>query len=106
VTVTPKDPFGNFLGPGYADSISLTATMGEFTSDIEDNLDGTYTVTLRTPSYLKEEDISIRVNVGDTDATFNLEEISDRPPETTGNWLMWALLIVVLLIVIILIWIS
>ncbi|MCW4048418.1 MAG: S8 family serine peptidase [Candidatus Bathyarchaeota archaeon] len=106
VTVTPKDPYDNFLGPGYADYISLTATRGEFVSDIEDNLDGTYTVTLRTPSYMNEEDIDIRVNVGDADTTFNLDEESDRPDDgiSIGDWLKWAIVIVVLLIIILLIW--
>lgn len=105
ITLTPKDTFGNYLGPGYADSISLTSTKGEFVSAIEDKLDGSYTVTLRTPSYEKEEDIDIRVNVGGADTTFELEEISDRPPADEDNWLIWAILIIVLLIIIALLWI-
>ena len=105
ITLTPKDTFGNYLGPGYANSISLTSTKGEFVSAIEDKLDGSYTVTLRTPSYEKEEDIDIGVNVGGADTTFELEEISDRPPADEDNWLIWAILIIVLLIIIALLWI-
>lgn len=104
VIVTPKDTYGNYLGPGYATSISLTPTKGEFVSDIEDNLDGTYTVTLRTPSYEKEENINIGINVKSASTTFELAEISDRPTPA-DNWLIWVILIIALLIIIAFLWI-
>lgn len=101
VTVIPKDVFGNYLGPGYAGAISLTPSKGEFVDDIKDNLDGTYTVTLRIPSYEKEEDIDIKVNVKGTDTSFNLEEKSDRVIKP-ANWLIWVILIIVLIVIIVL----
>jgi hypothetical protein len=105
VTLIPKDTFGNYLGPGYADLISLTSTNGEFVSPIEDNLDGSYTVALRTPSYLEEENIDVSVNFKDTDTTIDLGDISDRPPaEEENNWITWAILIIVLLIIIVILW--
>lgn len=104
VTVTPRDTFDNYLGPGYAAAISLTPSKGEFVDDIEDNLDGTYTVTLLTPSYEKEEDINIGVNVRGTDTSFSLAEKSDRviPPD---NWLIWVISIIVLIVFVVLLWI-
>jgi len=108
-TVTPKDPFGNFLGPGYADSISLTATRGEFIGEVEDNLDGTYSLTLRTPSYVNEDDIDIGVNVGGVDTTVRLDRVSNRPEVegvTWHDWLPWVIGILVELAILILIWIS
>jgi hypothetical protein len=106
ITLTPKDTFGNYVGPGYADFISLTSTNGEFVSAIEDELDGSYTVALHTPSYVKEEDVNIRVNFKDADTTFELDEISNRPTEEEENWLLWAILIAVLLIIIAILWIK
>ncbi|UCE28559.1 MAG: hypothetical protein JSV85_04565 [Candidatus Bathyarchaeota archaeon] len=103
--MTPRDAYENYLGPGYATSILFTPTKGEFVDDIEDNLDGTYTVTLRTPSHEKEEDITVGVSIRDTVTAFNLAEKSDIiiPPD---NWLIWAALIIVLVLVIVLSWIS
>jgi len=108
-TITPMDPLGNFLGPGYADSISLSTNWGEFVGDIEDNLDGTYSVTLRTPSYMNEADIDIGVSIGDVDRTVNLDEVSNRPVDggpTLWDWLPWAIGILVDLLILILIWLS
>ena len=101
VTVTPKDAFGNYLGPGYSGAILIKPSKGDLVDDIKDNLDGTYTVTLRIASYEKEENINIGANIKGADTSFNLADKSDRiePPEE--NWWIWVILIIVLIIIII-----
>jgi hypothetical protein len=45
VTITPKDVYGNNLGPGRSDGISVTDVPGTtVTGPVTDNGDGTYTV--------------------------------------------------------------
>lgn len=47
VTITPRDPYGNNLGPGRADGISVTGVPGTtVTGPLQDNGDGTYTVPI------------------------------------------------------------
>jgi len=43
--ITPKDRFGNYLGPGFSHLIKLRATMGQF-NQVQDNNDGTYSAVL------------------------------------------------------------
>lgn len=50
VKVTPKDRFGNFLGPGFSEHIHLETTSGEFSVVIDDDLNGTYGQSLRVLS--------------------------------------------------------
>ncbi|MCP5051599.1 MAG: hypothetical protein GY940_30810, partial [bacterium] len=45
LTLTPKDRFGNYLGPGFSRLIKLGATMGQF-NPVKDNNDGTYSAVL------------------------------------------------------------
>lgn len=47
VAVTPRDRFGNFLGPGYADRIRISLPDAKPTGPIVDRLDGTYTQELQ-----------------------------------------------------------
>ncbi|MEP6892188.1 MAG: trypsin-like peptidase domain-containing protein [Gaiellaceae bacterium] len=45
ITITPRDPHGNHLGPGRADAISLVGVPGTtVTGPVTDNGDGTYIV--------------------------------------------------------------
>jgi len=45
VTITPKDKYGNNLGPGRGDGIAITGIPGTtVTGPAVDNGDGTYTV--------------------------------------------------------------
>ena len=43
IKVTPVDEFGNYLGPGYSSQVSIE--LHDFTGDsqLQDNLDGSYT---------------------------------------------------------------
>lgn len=48
-TITPKDKYGNKLGPGRGDSISVSGAPGTIvTGPVIDNGDGTYTVPVST----------------------------------------------------------
>jgi hypothetical protein len=45
ITVVPKDKYGNNLGPGRGDGISITGAPGTtVTGPVRDNGDGSYTV--------------------------------------------------------------
>ena len=46
-TITPRDRYGNLLGPGRQDAFSLTGTVGTHViGSVQDKNDGTYTVDL------------------------------------------------------------
>lgn len=74
VTVTPKDPLGNYLGPRYSAVISMTASKGTFVGGLKDNLDGTYTQILNLPAGVNVRDVDITISVKDEELTFNLAE--------------------------------
>ncbi len=74
VTVTPKDPLGNYLGPRYSAVISMTASKGTFVGGLKDNLDGTYTQILNLPAGVDVRDVDITIGVKDEELTFNLAE--------------------------------
>jgi hypothetical protein len=45
ITLIPKDKYGNNLGPGKGDGLSITGAAGTtVTGPIRDNLDGSYTI--------------------------------------------------------------
>ncbi|MAX19023.1 MAG: hypothetical protein CL709_04065 [Chloroflexi bacterium] len=47
VTVPPYDDFGNFIGPGFADSVTVnTTSILVPSSSVDDGLDGSYTHNL------------------------------------------------------------
>ena len=47
VTVIPYDDFGNFIGPGFADSVTVNTTgILVPSSSVDDDLDGSYTLIL------------------------------------------------------------
>lgn len=47
VTITPRDPYGNNLGPGRADGILVTGVPGTtVTGPVKDNGDGSYTIPI------------------------------------------------------------
>lgn len=48
ITLTPRDKYGNALGPGRASSLPVTGATGTtVTGPVKDNGDGTYTVPIR-----------------------------------------------------------
>lgn len=42
VRVVPRDQFGNYLGPGYPVTVTISDTKGERQVQLTDNVDGTY----------------------------------------------------------------
>lgn len=48
ITITPKDPYGNNLGPGRGDGLTITGAPGTVvTGPVKDNGDGSYTVPVK-----------------------------------------------------------
>jgi Mg-chelatase subunit ChlD len=50
VTIIPKDPSGNYLGPGHADRISFFVKEATFVGMVRDNLDGSYSQRFQFPA--------------------------------------------------------
>ena len=42
LAIMPRDAFGNYLGPGHANALSLRTPQGRVIGSLVDNLDGTY----------------------------------------------------------------
>ncbi len=77
VRVTPKDPHGNFLGPGYSGLITVAVTGGRDSGPLRDNLDGSYTQTVIVPLSTDEQDVQVTVTVGEASTDFGLDEKLD-----------------------------
>ena len=59
--VTPKDRFGNLLGPGYAGYMTITPSAGTVVTPLIDRLNGSYEVTVSVPSGQANPTIDIAV---------------------------------------------
>ncbi len=103
ITVTPRDQYGNNVGPGRGDGLTVTGTPGTtLTGPVRDNGDGSYTAPVswdqssgNTPGVVVGQPGRPPVVVRDPTAT-----------EGVGtNWkvLFWILLIVTLLLLVLLI---
>ena len=77
VQVTPKDPYGNFLGPGHSGGITVAAKGGKVSGPLRDNLDGSYTQTIIVPDKMDEQNVQISVKVGKASTAFNLTKMLD-----------------------------
>ena len=102
VTFTPRDPFGNYLGPGRLDSFEVGAQPGgELVGSVIDNGDGAYT-----------QEVAWDPKAGG-DAAVSVTQ-PDRPPVilTPGKgklgcpaWLWWLLVLGwVLLVILLIVW--
>lgn len=60
VTVTPRDRFGSYLGPGYADRLQIKAPGAKALGPLNDRLDGTYTQELWQPR-VREVRVEVRM---------------------------------------------
>lgn len=63
IIITPKDSYGNYLGPGYVQDIHVTIARGKLVSPLKDNLDGTYTQTVQYPVTLDIRQLGLIVDV-------------------------------------------
>lgn len=79
VIITPKDMFGNFLGPRYSGTIKLTSSQGTFIGTIFDNLDGSYHQNLQLDAAIDVKKVDITVNVEEMSFSFNLAEKLKKP---------------------------
>lgn len=85
VTVIPKDPLGNYLGPGYSGAVTLIASKGRFIGKTEDNLDGTYSRALRLPISFDIKKINISVEVKGIRFSFNLANMMKRSDPASAH---------------------
>lgn len=101
ITVTPRDPFGNNLGPGRGDGITINGVPGTtVTGPAKDNGDGSYTVP-------------ISWNPGSGQGPGVVVDQPGRPPVVVQpppkphhkwKWLVWFQLLVILILILLLLW--
>jgi len=61
VTITPRDAFGNLVGPGHADALALSVSRGELVESLVDAGDGTYRQRLMLPPGGSVKDVRVEV---------------------------------------------
>jgi hypothetical protein len=54
VTATPRDAWGNLIGPRRAKRVSIRPAWGRTVGEIQDNLDGGYSQLVETPARLEQ----------------------------------------------------
>lgn len=60
--ITPRDALGNYLGPGYSNSLIFQTPQGRVIGKTEDNLDGTYKQVIEVPKSLKARDVNLSIS--------------------------------------------
>ena len=99
-TFTPKDKYGNFVGPGRNDGFTVVGTYGSNTvGQVKDNGDGSYEIEVEFDPTLGDEP-GIVIEQIDTPASVFCNPNKDKPSNKLG--LLWWLLLLLLLIIIIL----
>jgi len=102
VAIVPKDAFGNFMGPGYANLIAFRATGAEFVGLVDDDNAGEYSRILHLPSSKDVNDVLVEVDIFGNQINFNLgEELQRRCG--LGIWILnwWWLILIFLLFVLV-----
>lgn len=84
IVLTLRDPFDNFLGPRYSRDIHFSSSHGHLVGDVQDNLDGSYTQTLRLPPDVNPDDVDINVNARGVRISFNLGQQLETRFELDG----------------------
>lgn len=100
VTVTPRDALGNYFGPTRSADITLSASKGQFSDAVMDNLDGSYTQTLTLPVNVDLGTVDIVAAIEDSSRSFSLGEYVAKPP--LSNWLLILILILIVAVILIL----
>ncbi len=77
VVVTPKDPYGNFLGPGHLGLVTVVADGGTPMGVLRDNLNGSYTQTIVVPPGTDPQDVPVTATVREAQKTKSLAELLD-----------------------------
>jgi len=100
IVITPKDRFGNHLGPGKGELLSLGPMPGsDLTFGLTDNGDGTYeTVVIWTPGSALPPSVSV-TQPGRPPVVLEPPGQAPSAGGTWPNWLFWLLLLIILLLV-------
>lgn len=99
VTVIPKDSFENFMGPGYANIISINASGAELVGGvIEDNCGG-YSQVIQIPESTNLNTVKVDVGVYNSQASFKLGEKAQSGVTTTVKpGYLWLFLLIIFIV--------
>ncbi len=61
ISVTPRDRFDNYLGPGHRLEIDISAAAGTFDGPVKDRLDGSYSRRLRLTDLAADPRVTVTV---------------------------------------------
>jgi hypothetical protein len=100
IVVTPRDSFGNNLGPGRSDGISVTGVPGTtVTGPVKDNGDGSYTVPV---SWNPGSGQGPGVVIGQPGHPPIVVQPKPKHDHKKWKWLFWLLLLVILILLLLL----
>jgi hypothetical protein len=107
VTITPKDRYGNLLGPGSSDEFVVTGIPGnEVVGPVTDNRDGTYSVDVfYDPGSGHGPGVSV-TQPGRPSSCIEVRPSGPGPTIRGRGMVKWLWLIILILLVIILILLS
>ncbi len=96
ITFVPRDALGNYIGPGYTGTLDYTVANATSVSDIQDNLDGSYTQVFKLADSAPEA-VAIKISIGDK--TKSVSWISDAG-QAVSNTIVWILTLLIILLLI------
>lgn len=98
ITVTPRDPYGNNLGPGRGDGLTITGTPGTtVTGPVTDNGDGSYTVPVTWDGSPGGPGVVIG-QPGQPPAVVHDPNAADKDPGKIWKILFWIVLFIALVL--------
>lgn len=90
LVVTPRDAYGNYLGPGYSGIVGFTTSAGDLIGSVQDGLDGTYRQILQLPVDVRPYDVAIDVKAARASWKVNLgQELTGSFPYHSVLWLLY-----------------
>jgi von Willebrand factor type A domain/Trypsin-like peptidase domain len=94
IVIIPRDKYGNNIGPGKGESISITGGSGTIVSGtVEDNGDGSYTVPT---TWYPNSGYPPRVVIDQPGRPCIV--VQEAPPTSTQDWTKWKFLFLLLLL--------
>ncbi len=98
VDLTPRDKYGNHLGPGYDSAIHLTPSIGQLVGTMNDDLSGSYSQIIEVP-VSDISDARLKVNIRNTSKDVGIK------PSTAGlrslyHRFRWLLLVIIATLII------
>jgi hypothetical protein len=93
VSIFPRDSLGNYLGPGYANSISfaISAESVQYVGPVTDNNAGGYSQVFHLPLHVSAGDTHVDVSVFDSSFRLYLGDELRRGSENGGAAGMWVI---------------